>query len=199
MTPDAPDVRGTAQNPDVYFQGREAVQPVLQRRPRDRPGDHGRPGRRTGRSYSLVEYNGAPDAERVIVMMGSGVRRGARSGRQARPGGRAGRAWSTVRLYRPFPAGSWSPPCRRRVRSIAVLDRTKEPGAVGEPLYLDVRAALDEAMDGPEPASAGPACHRRALRAVLQGVHPGHGQGRVRRARPPNGPSATSPSASSTT
>ena len=84
----------------------------------------------------------------------------------------------TVRLYRPVPGrGAPARRCRRRARRIAVLDRTKEPGAVGEPLYLDVRAAIDEAMDDDEPPFAMRAPrHRRPLRPVVQGVHPGDGR-----------------------
>ncbi|MGP8208313.1 MAG: pyruvate:ferredoxin (flavodoxin) oxidoreductase [Acidimicrobiales bacterium] len=153
MGPDAPDVRGTAQNPDVYFQGREASNPYYSAVPGIVQATMDALAARTGRSYSLVEYNGAPDAERVIVMMGSGVgaaREAVDSLVQA--GERVGLV--TVRLYRPFPAQQLVSALPPSVRSIAVLDRTKEPGAVGEPLYLDVRAALDEAMEDLEPPFA---------------------------------------------
>ena len=146
MNPDAPDVRGTAQNPDVYFQGREASNPYYSAVPGIVQATMDALAERTGRSYSLVEYHGAPDAERVIVIMGSGVGAAPRSGRRPGPEGeRVGLV--TVRLYRPFPAQQFVSALPPSVRSIAVLDRTKEPGAIGEPLYLDVRAALDEAMD----------------------------------------------------
>jgi pyruvate-ferredoxin/flavodoxin oxidoreductase len=150
MNPDAPDVRGTAQNPDVFFQAREACNPYYDAVPAIVQGTMDSFAQRTGRAYRLVEYHGAADAERVIVIMGSGVgavretvdtlvKRGERVG------------LVTVRLYRPFPADQLVSALPPSVRSIAVLDRTKEPGAVGEPLYLDVRAALDEAMEGPKP------------------------------------------------
>jgi pyruvate-ferredoxin/flavodoxin oxidoreductase len=155
MGPDAPDVRGTAQNPDVFFQGREASNPYYNAVPGIVQATMDDLARRTGRSYGLVEYNGAPDAERVLVLMGSGVG-AAREAVDAlvRDGERVGML--TVRLYRPFPAQQLVSALPPSVRSIAVLDRTKEPGAVGEPLYLDVRAALDEAMDDPEPAFSVP-------------------------------------------
>jgi pyruvate-ferredoxin/flavodoxin oxidoreductase len=155
MNPDRPDVRGTAQNPDVFFQAREACNPYhlavagIVQETMDAL------AQRTGRSYSLVEYRGAPDAERVVVVMGSG----AGAMREAvdalvDSGERVGML--TVRLYRPFPAEQLVAALPPSVRSIAVLDRTKEPGAVGEPLYLDVRAAIDEALETPEPAFSVP-------------------------------------------
>jgi pyruvate-ferredoxin/flavodoxin oxidoreductase len=151
MNPDIPDVRGTAQNPDVFFQGREASNLYYSAVPGIVQATMDSLAQRTGRSYGLVEYNGAPDAERVMVLMGSGVG-AAREAVDAlvRDGERVGML--TVRLYRPFPAQQLVSALPPSVRSIAVLDRTKEPGAVGEPLYLDVIAALDEAMDEPEPA-----------------------------------------------
>jgi len=147
MTPDRPSVRGTAQNPDVFFQAREACNPfhdavtaVVQEVFDELAG-------RTGRRYSLVEYHGAPDADRVIVLMGSGAGAVAEAvDAMCDAGERVGLV--TVRLYRPFPADALVRTLPPSVRSIAVLDRTKEPGSVGEPLYLDVRAALDEAWDG---------------------------------------------------
>ena len=130
-----------------------------------------------GGSYRLVEYEGAPDAERVLVLMGSGVGAAHEAvDALVKQGERVGVA--TVRLYRPFPAEQLVAALPPSVRSIAVLDRTKEPGAVGEPLYLDVRAALDEAMDSSEPPfSARASGYRGTLRFVVQGVHPGDGQG----------------------
>ena len=151
MNPDTPDVRGTAQNPDVFFQAREACNPYHLAVPGIVQETMDSLGERTGRSYRLVEYHGAPDAERVIVLMGSGVG-AAREAVDAlvEDGERAGMV--TIRLYRPFPAEQFVSALPPSVRSVAVLDRTKEPGAVGEPLYLDVRAAVDEAMDSPRPA-----------------------------------------------
>jgi pyruvate-ferredoxin/flavodoxin oxidoreductase len=155
MNPDTPDVRGTAQNPDVFFQAREACNPYHLAVPGIVQETMDSLAQRTGRSYSLVEYRGAPDAERVVVLMGSGVG-AAREAVDAlvADGERVGML--TVRLYRPFPAEQLVSALPPSVRSIAVLDRTKEPGAVGEPLYLDVRAAIDEAMDSAEPAFSEP-------------------------------------------
>ncbi|MGA3214381.1 MAG: pyruvate:ferredoxin (flavodoxin) oxidoreductase [Acidimicrobiales bacterium] len=155
MNPDTPDVRGTAQNPDVFFQAREACNPYHLAVPGIVQETMDALGERTGRSYRLVEYRGAPDAERVIVLMGSGVG-AAREAVDAlvANGERVGMV--TVRLYRPFPAEQLVSALPPSVRSVAVLDRTKEPGAVGEPLYLDVRAAIDEAMDTAEPAFSEP-------------------------------------------
>ncbi|MGA3353392.1 MAG: pyruvate:ferredoxin (flavodoxin) oxidoreductase [Acidimicrobiales bacterium] len=155
MNPDTPDVRGTAQNPDVFFQAREACNPYYLAVPGIVQRTMDAFGERTGRSYGLVEYRGAPDAERVVVLMGSG----AGAAREAvdalvYEGERVGML--TVRLYRPFPAEQLVSALPPSVGSIAVLDRTKEPGSVGEPLYLDVRAAIDEAMDSAEPAFAAP-------------------------------------------
>ena len=151
MNPDTPDVRGTAQNPDVFFQSREASNPYHLAVPGIVQATMDSLAQRTGRSYGLAEYHGAPDAERVMVLMGSGVG-AAREAVDAlvKDGERVGMV--TVRLYRPFPAEQFVSALPPSVRSVAVLDRTKEPGAVGEPLYLDVRAAVDEAMENAEPA-----------------------------------------------
>ncbi len=151
MNPDTPDVRGTAQNPDVFFQAREACNPYHLAVPGIVQETMDSLAERTGRSYRLVEYHGAPDAERVIVLMGSGVG-AAREAVDAlvKDGERVGMV--TIRLYRPFPAEQFVSALPPSVRSVAVLDRTKEPGAVGEPLYLDVRAAVDEGMEDAEPA-----------------------------------------------
>ena len=150
LTPDAPVVRGTAQNPDVFFQGREAANPYYLAVPGIVRDVMGELAERTGRRYDLVQYHGALDAERVIIVMGSGsgaveeavdalVAAGERVG------------MLRVRLFNPFPAELLVTALPPTVGSIAVLDRTKEPGAVGEPLYLNVLAALAEAMDVDEP------------------------------------------------
>ena len=153
MSPERPVVRGTAQNPDVFFQAREASNPFHDAVPAVVQEVFDELADRTGRRYSLVEYHGAPDAERVVVVMGSGAGAVAECvDALVAQGERVGMV--TVRLYRPFPAEALlralPPSCTR----IAVLDRTKEPGAVGEPLYLDVRAAIDEAMEDDEPPFA---------------------------------------------
>jgi pyruvate-ferredoxin/flavodoxin oxidoreductase len=145
LSPEHPFIRGTAQNPDVYFQGRETVNPFYARTPEvvQKVMDHLR--ERTGRRYRLVEYHGHPEAERVLVMMGSGseTARETVSYLEAR-GERVGVA--RLRLYRPFPAAALVAELPASVQRVAVLDRTKEPGSLGEPLFLDVVAALNEAV-----------------------------------------------------
>ena len=174
LSPDHPVLRGTAQNPDVYFQARETVNPFYAACPTIVQRAMDRFAELTGRQYSLFEYHGAPDAERVIVLMGSGCEaahetvdflnaRKARKSACSRCGciGRSMRGASSTAL----------PPT---VRAIAVLDRTKEPGACGEPLYLDCVNALHE--QGRERRARG----RRSLRIVLEGIHARDGQGGVR-------------------
>ena len=143
LTPDKPVLRGTAQNPDVYFQSREGANPYynvcadIVQKIMDKFGE------RTGRYYKLYEYHGAPNAERVIVIMGSGCEtvhetvdylnnRGEKVG------------VIKVRLFRPFDVARFIEALPNSVKSIAVLDRTKEAGSAGEPLYLDVVTAIYE-------------------------------------------------------
>ncbi|MHB8275147.1 MAG: pyruvate:ferredoxin (flavodoxin) oxidoreductase, partial [Dermatophilaceae bacterium] len=145
LTPDAPTMRGSAQNPDVFFQGREASNsfhdavPGIVQRTMNEFALH------TGRQYNLVDYHGAADAERVIVIMGSGagavgetvdalVARGEKVG------------YITVRLYRPFPVEAFLAAIPASTKHIAVLDRCKEPGAPAEPLHLDVATALMDSV-----------------------------------------------------
>jgi pyruvate-ferredoxin/flavodoxin oxidoreductase len=149
LSPDHPFIRGTAQNPDVYFQGREAANPFYLACPTVVQQAMDKFAALTGRRYSLFDYFGAPDAERVLVAMGSGaevahetveklVQRGEKVG------------LIKVRLFRPFPVKDFIAALPTTVKSIGVLDRTKEPGSAGEPLYLDVVAAIHEArMDDP--------------------------------------------------
>jgi pyruvate-ferredoxin/flavodoxin oxidoreductase len=144
LNPDRPVMRGTAQNPDVFFQAREACNLYYQAVPGIVRGAMQRFRECTGRRYSLFWYSGAPDAERVIVQMGSGV--GATREavvKLSAAGEKVGLV--TVRLYRPFDAQAFVEALPKTVRSIAALDRTKEPGALGEPLYQDVVTALAEA------------------------------------------------------
>ncbi|MGE5829530.1 MAG: pyruvate:ferredoxin (flavodoxin) oxidoreductase [Micromonosporaceae bacterium] len=144
LSPDRPVLRGSAQNPDVFFQAREAANPYYQAVPGTVQQVMDELATRSGRAYHLVDYAGAPDAERVVVIMGSGVGAVAETVDElVRRGERAGVV--TVRLFRPFPAAELIAALPATVSRIAVLDRTKEPGAVGEPLYLDVVAALAEA------------------------------------------------------
>jgi pyruvate-ferredoxin/flavodoxin oxidoreductase len=145
LSPERPFVRGTAQNPDVYFQARETVNPFYARTPEVVQQVMDRFGDRTGRGYGLVDYHGHPEAERVLVLMGSGGETAAQTVAYLQERGeRVGVA--QVRLYRPFPASALVRALPASVRSVAVLDRTKEPGSFGEPLFLDVLAALSDAV-----------------------------------------------------
>ncbi len=153
LTPEAPVVRGTAQNPDVFFQAREAANLYHDAVPGIVQQVFDELAARTGRQYHLVDYSGAPDAERVIVVMGSAV--GATEetvDALLAKGEKVGLL--RIRLFHPFPAAQVLAALPKTVRSIAVLDRTKEPGAVGEPLYLELLSAIAEAMDGDEPPFA---------------------------------------------
>jgi pyruvate-ferredoxin/flavodoxin oxidoreductase len=143
LTPDRPLLRGTAQNPDVFFQGRETVNLFYQDCPRIVQEVMDKFGRLTGRHYKLFEYHGAPDAERVIVIMASGAETVHETvdylnGMGAKVG------ILKVRLYRPFSNQGFMEALPKTVRSLAVLDRTKEPGSAGEPLYLDIINAVHE-------------------------------------------------------
>jgi pyruvate-ferredoxin/flavodoxin oxidoreductase len=143
LTPDRPVLRGSAQNPDVFFQAREAANPFYAAVPRIVEEAMEALAARVGRRYGLVEYEGAPDAERVIVLMGSGVGAVQETVEAlALQGERVGLI--KIRLYRPFPARELVTALPESVTRIAVLDRTKEPGAPGEPLYQDVVVALAE-------------------------------------------------------
>ena len=144
LSPDHPVLRGTAQNPDVFFQAREAANGFYEATPAIVQRTMDALAARVGRSYRLFDYHGAPDAERVIIAMGSGaeVAHEAVDWLNAR-GHKVGIL--KVRLYRPFSIADFIQALPRSVKRLAVLDRTKEPGAVGEPLYQDVVAALSEA------------------------------------------------------
>ncbi len=143
LNPDKPFIRGTSQNPDVYFQGRETVNPYYLKTPAIVQKAMDKFAELTGRQYHLFDYVGAEDAERVIVLMGSGAEvvhdtvdyltaQGEKVG------------MIKVRLYRPFDAEAFVAALPETVKVVAALDRTKEPGSAGEPLYLDVVAALKE-------------------------------------------------------
>jgi pyruvate-ferredoxin/flavodoxin oxidoreductase len=143
LTPDRPVLRGSAQNPDVFFQAREAANPFYASAPEAVQRAMDALAARTGRTYHLFDYEGAPDAERVIVMMGSGAG-AAGEAVQALNARGAKVGLVTVRLYRPFDAEAFLSALPRTVRRVAVLDRTKEPAALGEPLFQDVVTALAE-------------------------------------------------------
>lgn len=148
LDPDQPKLRGTAQNPDVFFQAREACNPFHDAAPRITQEAFDAFARLTGRAYRLFEYVGAADAERVIVLMGSaaGAVEEAVETLVAR-GERVGLV--KVRLFRPFDMNALVDALPPTTRRIAVLDRVKEPGAAGEPLFLDVVAAVAGAWRGP--------------------------------------------------
>jgi pyruvate-ferredoxin/flavodoxin oxidoreductase len=153
MTPDAPFVRGTAQNPDSFFQAREAANRFYDAVPGIVTEVMAELAEQTGRRYGLVDYHGAPDADRVIVIMGSaaGAVQETVDALNA-TGQKVGVV--VVRLFQPFPTDALIAALPATVRSIAVLDRTKEPGAVGEPLYQAIVAALAERMDSETPPFA---------------------------------------------
>jgi len=144
LDPDHPSLRGSAQNPDVFFQAREAANPFYDAVPNAVQDVMDVLGERTGRHYRLVEYHGAPDAERVVVLMGSGVGPVREVvDHLVSQGEKVGAV--VVRLFRPFPVEAFLDTLPDTVTSIAVLDRTKEPGATGEPLLQDVITALSDA------------------------------------------------------
>jgi pyruvate-ferredoxin/flavodoxin oxidoreductase len=143
LSPEHPVIRGTAQNPDVFFQAREAINPMYDACAGIVAETMERFAQVAGRRYQLFDYYGDPEAERVIVLMGSAVETALEAAESLnRFGARVGVL--AVRLYRPFAVRAFIEALPRTVRSIAVLDRTKEPGATGEPLYQDVITALRE-------------------------------------------------------
>ena len=142
MTPDNPTIRGTAQNPDVYFQGREAANPLYANTPQIVQDMMDKFAELTGRKYNLVDYVGDENAENVIVAMGSAVD----TIEETLPHLPAGLGLVKVHLYRPFPVDMFRNVLPKTVKRIAVLDRTKEPGSVGEPLYQDVKAVVGDGV-----------------------------------------------------
>jgi pyruvate-ferredoxin/flavodoxin oxidoreductase len=146
LSPDRPVIRGTSQNPDVYFQGRETVNPFYDAAPAILQGAMDRFARLSGRRYSLFEYVGAEQPEHIIMLMGSGIGAAQEAVEHlVAAGDRIGMV--KVRLFRPFAAKSLLEAVPDSVKKIAVLDRTKEPGADGEPLYKDVLGAFAQAFN----------------------------------------------------
>ncbi len=146
LTPDKPTIKGTSQNPDVFFQHRETVNPFYSSAPEHVQDAMDRFAKIVGREYHLYDYYGHPEAERIIVIMGTGsevvhetvdalVDKGEKVG------------LVKVRLFRPFDIASFAKALPSTVTRIAVMDRTKEPGGVGEPMYTDVQTAINEALD----------------------------------------------------
>ncbi len=143
LNPERPVIRGTAQNPDVYFQGREAVNSYYLATPTIVQNAMDKFAKIVGRQYHLFDYTGAPDAERVIIIMGSGGEV-AKEAVEALCASGEKVGLLQIRLFRPFPVETFVAALPASTKSIAVLDRTKEIGATGEPLYCDVVTALVE-------------------------------------------------------
>jgi pyruvate-ferredoxin/flavodoxin oxidoreductase len=144
LSPDHPSIRGTAQNPDVYFQGREAANPFYLSCPAVVQNAFDRLAAVTGRPYHLFDYYGAPDADRVLVIMGSGAETACETVDALRRSGEKVGVLK-VRLYRPFSVEHFLAALPATTQTVVALDRTKEPGSIGEPLYQDVVAAFNEA------------------------------------------------------
>jgi pyruvate-ferredoxin/flavodoxin oxidoreductase len=143
LNPDNPFIRGTAQNPDVFFQGRETINPYYIACPGIVQKQMDKFAKLTGREYKLFEYVGVPDAEKIIIMMGSGADTAEETVNYLNEQGEK-LGLIKVRLYRPFPVDHFIDALPMSTKSIAVLDRTKEAGAPGEPLYVDVVNAISE-------------------------------------------------------
>src|SRR5262249_2535999 len=159
LSPEHPVIRGSAQNPDVFFQSREAVNPYYKACPQSVSSTMNKFAQLVGRRYQLFDYMGAPDAEHILVMMGSGAATVEQTLQHLnRQGDRLGLV--KVRLYRPFSVDAFVRALPPTVRSIGVLDRTKEAGASGDPLYLDVVNALQEAAT---------TCHLKSAPRVVSG------------------------------
>jgi pyruvate-ferredoxin/flavodoxin oxidoreductase len=143
LSPEKPSIRGTAQNPDTYFQGREGVNKYYEKVASFVQAEMDKYAKLTGRSYHLFDYFGAKDAEKVIIIMGSGAETCEETVEYLVEKGEKV-AVLKVRLFRPFDAAAFVKALPATVKAIAVLDRTKEPGSLGEPLYEDVRTAIGE-------------------------------------------------------
>ena len=161
LTPDRPVMRGTAQNPDVFFQSRERANTFYASTPEIVERVMKKFGEVVGRQYGLFDYVGAPDAERVIVMMGSGCEAAEETVSTLLAAGEQ-IGLLKVRLYRPFAVNHFIAALPASVKTIAVLDRTKEPGAAGEPLYQDVITAVAEVFQKPD-RKGGPATAPRII------------------------------------
>ncbi|ADD68457.1 pyruvate ferredoxin/flavodoxin oxidoreductase [Denitrovibrio acetiphilus DSM 12809] len=145
LNPDCPTIKGTSQNPDVFFQAKETVNKYYQNFSDIMQKQMDKFAELTGRSYKLVDYVGAPDAEKVIIIMGSGADVAEEAINYMNScGEKVGLI--KIRLYRPFPLQAFIDALPKTVKKMAVMDRTKEPGSLGEPMYLDVRTAIGEAM-----------------------------------------------------
>ena len=180
LSPERPVLRGSAQNPDVFFQAREAANPFYDVVPGIVQEVFDEFAARTGRQYSLVDYHGSPDADRVVVIMGSGAGAAAEVVDELNARGeRVGVV--TVRLYRPFPTAALVAAIPQTVTAVAVLDRVKEPGAAAEPLPPG---------HGARPDRGRMQCHRDRgpIRPGLEGVHAARRRCGLRRARQGSSP-----------
>ncbi len=149
MNPENPSIKGTAQNPDIYFQAREACNPFYQKIPAIVKNYMEKVGKLTGRPYKLFDYTGDPEADRVIISMGSSCEAIEETINELNKNGeRVGLV--KVRLYRPFDSKSLMEAIPATAETVTVLDRTKEPGALGDPLYTDVCTAFMENGEGPK-------------------------------------------------
>jgi pyruvate-ferredoxin/flavodoxin oxidoreductase len=146
LSPDHPVIRGTAQNPDVFFQGREAINPFYAKVPAIVADTMAAFAKLTGRHYQLFDYEGDPNAEHVVIAMGSGAETLSETAAYLNKQGRKTGVLK-VRLFRPFSIQHFINALPKSVKAIAVLDRTKEPGALGEPLYQDIITALQQARE----------------------------------------------------
>jgi len=171
LSPDHPVLRGTAQNPDVFFQIRETANKYYDAAPAKVQEVMNKFAEIVGRSYHLFDYVGAPDAERVVVVMGSGAEIADETVNCLNARGEKVGVLK-VRLYRPFCVKSFMEALPPTVRQIAVLDRTKESGAIGEPLYLDVVNAVHEAISKGYPVPAAFSTNARSARGTDEGVRP---------------------------
>src|SRR6516165_9145761 len=160
LTPERPLLRGTAQNPDVFFQARESINPFYRSCPTIVQNAMNRFAEQTGRAYHLFDYVGSPDAERVVVLMGSGAGTAEEAVEYLSAHGEKVGVLK-VRLFRPFASDAFLAAMPKSARAIAILDRTKEPGAVGEPMYSEIVTALAE--------TAGAGMDGRARRVVIGG------------------------------
>ena len=146
LSPDRPTIKGTSQNPDVFFQGRETVNKYYLAAPEIVQKYMDKFAKTVGREYHLFDYVGHPEAERVVVIMGTGAEVVHETvNHLVAQGEKVGLI--KVRLYRPFSVEAFAKALPATVKRIAVLDRTKEPGAIGEPMYVDVQSAINEALD----------------------------------------------------
>lgn len=156
LSPDNPFIRGTAQNPDVFFQGRETINKFYEAAPDIVQSAMDKLFEITGRQYHLFDYVGAPDAKRIVILMGSGAETADETVNYMTERMEEKVGIIKVRLYRPFSKKHLLQALPKTVEKIAVLDRTKEPGSIGEPLYQDIVTALSEIIDNGEAEFAMP-------------------------------------------